>query len=65
MPVVRARFDDGTEQELFRYYPDETTFTETEFVGLTAAEALRLWHRKDLAYLQSPYYRPGQIKMTP
>ncbi len=64
MPSVLARFDDGTEQELFRYCPDETAFSEAEFVGLTVSEAYRLWHRKDLEYLQSRQYRPGQVKMT-
>lgn len=64
IPSVLARFEDGTEQELFRYYPDEVSFSEAEFVGLTVSEALRLWHRKDVAYLQSPHYQPGCIKMT-
>jgi hypothetical protein len=52
LPTVRARFDDGSERDLFYYYPDEISFTEAEFVGLTAAEAHRLRYEKDLAYLR-------------
>lgn len=53
MPTVRALFDDGTEKNLFSYYPDEISFTEKELVGLTEAEAKALRTDKDIAYLQS------------
>lgn len=53
MPSVHATFDDGSVVELFRYYPDELSFTEEEFVGLTEAEARALHARKDRAYLRS------------
>lgn len=53
MPSVNAEFDDGTQAELFWFYPDELSFTESEFVGLTRTQALELRHRKDVAYLRS------------
>lgn len=53
MPKVHAYFDDGTDEVLFQYYPDEISFTESEFIGLTAAEAKALRYRKDVAYLRS------------
>ena len=53
MPKVKATFEDGSTQELFSFYPDEVSFTEGEFVGLTALEALELKARRDAAYLRS------------
>ena len=43
----------GAEVSLFGYYPDELTFAESEFIGLTREEALALFTKKDVAYLQS------------
>lgn len=53
MPKVIATFDDGSEKELFSYYPDELTFYESEFEGLTECEAVQLKFKKDVAYLRS------------
>ena len=53
MPQVIATLEDGTEQMLFEYYPDEISFTPSEFVGLTIAEAIHLKFVKDRNYLQS------------
>jgi len=53
MPKVTAKFDDGTEKHLFEYYPDEISFTASEFIGLTEREARDLRTKKDIAYLQS------------
>lgn len=53
MPVVTATFEDGTTKDLFSYYPDEISFTEAEFVGLTEDEAHQLRTNKDIKYLQS------------
>ena len=53
MPKVFATLEDGSEIELFEYYPDEISFTPAEFVGLLPSEAYALKHKKDLAYLQS------------
>jgi len=52
-PVVFATMDNGQEEELFSFYPDEIMFTPSEFVGLTVAEARQLFHKKDVAFLQS------------
>lgn len=53
MPEVKVVFEDGTQKTLFSFYPDELSFSESEFVGLTEKEALALRHRKDVAYLKS------------
>lgn len=53
MPKVIATFNDGTEKELFSFYPDEISFHESEFVGLTEQEARSLKHKKDLYFLQN------------
>ena len=48
MPTVTATFEDGHTEILFAYYPDEISFTEDEFIGLTEHDAYRLKYRKDL-----------------
>jgi hypothetical protein len=53
MPVVTARFDDGSVKELFSFYPDEVRFDEGELVGLTEADAHELYRQKDVAYLRA------------
>jgi hypothetical protein len=50
---VDAMFDDGSVERLFMYYPDELTFDEREFVGLTKDEAMILYHNRDIAYLRN------------
>lgn len=51
--AVHVTLEDGSEHFAFRYYFDELTFTESEFVGLTLREARELFTQKDVAYLQS------------
>jgi hypothetical protein len=46
-------FDDGSEKTLFEFYPDELSFTESEFIGLTEDQAHELKMEKDIQYLQS------------
>lgn len=53
MPLVKVQFDNGEEKELFEFYPDELSFTENEFIGLTKEEGRQLKFEKDLQYLQS------------
>jgi len=53
MPKVIATFDDGSVEEVFQYYPDEISFTEREFHGLTLSEARALKGKKDMAFLRS------------
>ena len=54
IPQVFIILDDGTpEQFLFEYYPDEISFTENEFIGLTIDEAYHLKFIKDKQYFQS------------
>lgn len=53
MPAVNVTFSDGTEKSLFEFYPDEISFSESEFIGLTVAEARNLKTQKDLIFIQS------------
>lgn len=52
MPKVNVKLDNGEEQELFEFYPDEISFREVEFIGLTIEEAIHLKFQKDLKYLK-------------
>lgn len=53
MPQVFVTTQNGMEHYLYQYYPDEITFTEQEFVGLTLDKARGLKFEKDKTYLQS------------
>jgi len=53
MPTVTVTFADGEIKELFSFYPDEISFTESEFIGLTEDEARELRRKRDIAYLKS------------
>ena len=53
MPKVYVTTEDGVEQFLYIYYPDEISFTESEFIGLTLQECGALFTKKDIAYLKS------------
>ena len=54
MPQVFVTTDDGDEQLLFEYYPDEISFTPSDFVGLTLEEARQLKFKRDRDYLTRP-----------
>jgi hypothetical protein len=53
MPQVFVTTEDGHEQLLFEFYPDEISFRAQEFVGLTMNEARDLKRQKDVEYLRS------------
>ena len=53
MPEVKVVFDNGVEKVLFDFFPDEISFTEDEFIGLTEEAAIRLRTEKDIKFLQS------------
>lgn len=53
MPKVKVQFDNGEEKELFEFYPDEISFTESEFISLTEEEAHELRMKKDIKYIQN------------
>lgn len=53
MPKVTVTFEDYTTKTLFSFYPDELSFSASEFVGLTEREAYDLFSKKDIAYIQS------------
>ena len=50
---VTVKTEDGEIHELFEFYPDEISFTSSEFIGLTIKEARSLKFKKDKEYLQS------------
>ena len=54
MPEVHVTLENGKEEFLFTYYPDEISFTPNEFIGLTTSEAKTLKYKKDIDFLQSP-----------
>jgi hypothetical protein len=53
MPQVHVTMENGKEQFLFEFYPDEISFTSNEFVGLTIEECYSLKGKKDRKYLTS------------
>ncbi len=53
MPKVYVTLENGVEEFLFEYYPDEISFTPNEFVGLTIEECKHLKFVKDKNYLTS------------
>lgn len=53
MPQVKVKFSNGEEKVLYEFYPDEISFEESEFVGLTEESARRLKFEKDKRYIQS------------
>ena len=53
MPKVKVRFNTGEEKILFEFYPDEISFTESEFIGLTEVSAKKLKFERDKEYIQS------------
>jgi hypothetical protein len=52
MPRVYVTLEDCEERFLFEYYPDEISFSPSEFVGLTMEEAKNLKFEKDVAFLR-------------
>jgi hypothetical protein len=53
-PAVMVKYE-GSEEfvQLFTYYPDEISFSSSEFIGLTEEEGRQLKFKKDKAFLQS------------
>ena len=51
--IIAAWFDDGSHDYcLGAYYPDELSFTESEFVGLSRKDARELIEKRDQEYLR-------------
>jgi hypothetical protein len=55
MPAVMV-ITAGSEEEqlLFFYYPDELSFSPSEFVGLSVDQGKALKFTKDVAFLKAP-----------
>ena len=52
MPSIIATFEDNSTKTLFSFYPDEISFSASEFIGLTEAEARQLKSRKDRSFIR-------------
>lgn len=53
LPKVYVTLENGVEEFLFDYYPDEISFTPSEFIGLTIDECRHLKFKKDKQFLTS------------
>ena len=53
LPKVTATFEGGEVKQLFSFYPDELSFDDSEFIGLTEREAHELFTKKDIANLRN------------
>ena len=51
--IIVITMEDDSYKSICRYYTDELSFNEQEFVGLTEGEARKLCHNRDVEYLQS------------
>lgn len=51
--TMMAEMSDGSEVELFSYYPDEISFQPFEMMGMTKRQASQVFTNKDTAYLRS------------
>ena len=51
--TMMAEMSDGSEVELFSYYPDEISFQPFEVMGMTKQQASQVFTNKDTAYLHS------------
>ena len=51
--TIIATYDDGSTGVVGLYYPDEISFCQSEFLGLTREEAMDLMIQKNIAYLRS------------
>lgn len=49
---VIVTYDDDSVEMIFRYYPDELSFSQYELVGLTRDEAMELFEHKNRIYLR-------------
>ena len=46
LPKVAVKYDDGTEEVLFDFFPDEVQYSESDFVGKTREQAFDVsWGR--------------------
>lgn len=50
---ISAVMSNGDEEKLFSYYPDELSFSSSEFIGKTAQESRQIFSAKDIAYIQA------------
>lgn len=64
MPRVLATFDDGARKELFDFYPDEITFDEGEFVGLTAPRSQSFGSSTTITRTKLPASRVADRRST-
>jgi hypothetical protein len=62
MPEVIATFENGSTKSLFTFYPDEISFRESEFAGLTEEEAQSLFKKRTQPTSDHESRSPRRIK---
>ena len=50
---VWVEYENGINEELFKFYEDEINFHSKEFIGLTREQALDIRKQKDINYLRN------------
>ena len=50
---MQVRLNGGEWKRIFEYYPNELTFSTSEFIGKTEEECYEIRHNRDVAYIQS------------
>lgn len=53
MPEVHVTYEDGAEENLFSFYPDEIMFVPEDFSGKTRSAAFELFHKRDVEFLRA------------
>lgn len=48
---VHVTYDNGTKEKIFEYHPDEITVYEFELIGLTVGEAMALYRKRYVEYM--------------
>lgn len=48
---VHVTYDNGAKEKIFEYHPDELIFYEFELIGLTVSEALALYRKRYVEYM--------------
>lgn len=48
-----AVYEDGSEEFLFGYFPEEYSISTSELIGKTQEEAFDVKYKKDLAFMRS------------
>lgn len=50
---IDVEYEDGAQENIISFYPDEIRFLPDEFIGMTRQQAINHYHNRDIAYLRS------------